>query len=100
MAKIEQKLGLVKEEHTQFGEYKEDPHLSSFLPPVLLQTAEKHMAEIDVALEQLVLVLTDGWIGDFKQVLARTSKALEDGQASNKMLLDMVQMATTMQGNA
>ena len=58
------------------------------------------MAETDVALAELPLVLTDGWVGDFKQVRQRTSKALEDGQASNKMLLDMLQMATTMQGNA
>ena len=58
------------------------------------------MAEIDAALAELPLVLTDGWVGNFKQVLERTSKALEDGPASSKMLLDMVQMATTMQGNA
>ena len=58
------------------------------------------MAEIDAVLAELPLVLTDGWVGDFKQVLEMISKALEDGQASNKMLLDILHMATTVQGNA
>ena len=58
------------------------------------------MAKIDAVLAELPLVLTDGWVGDFKQVLERTSKALEDGQASNEMLLDMLHMATIVRGNA
>jgi septation ring formation regulator EzrA len=100
LVKIEQKLDQVKEQYKQFGSYKEDPYLSSLLPAVLVQAAEKHMAEVDAALDELPLVLTEGWVGDFKQVLERASAAAAAGQTSNNMLLDMVQMATTMQGNA
>ena len=98
MVKIEQKLDQVKEDYKQFGKHKEDPYLSNFLPAVLVQAAEKHMAEVDAALAELPLVLTEGWVGDFKEVFQRTSAAAEAGQTSNQMLLDIVQMATTMQG--
>ena len=98
--KIEQKLDQVKEDYKQFADYQQDPYLSNFLPALLVQTAEKNIAEVDAALAELPVVLTEGWVGDFKNVLERASAAAEAGQTSNQMVLDMVQMATTMQGKA
>ena len=98
LVKIEQKLDQVKEDYKQFGNYKEDPYLSKFWPAILVQAAEKHMAEVDAALAELPLVLTEGWVGNFKEMFQRTSAAAAAGQTSNQMLLEIVQMATKVQG--
>ena len=63
LVKIEQKFDQVQEDAMQFGKYKEEPCLSSFLPAVLVQAAEKHTFEVDVALAELPLVLTEGGFG-------------------------------------
>ena len=98
LVKMEQKLDQVKEDYKQFGKHKEDPYLASFLPSVLVEASEKNMAEVDAALAELPLVLTEGWVGNFKEMFQRTSAAAEAGQTSNQMLLEIVQMATKVQG--
>ena len=62
--KIEQKFDQVKEDYKLFGRCIEDPYLSSFLPAAICQQAEKHMALVDVVVAELLVVLTEGCVGD------------------------------------
>ena len=46
------------------------------------------------------MVLTEGWVGDYRQAIQRTSDVVESGQKINHLLRNIVQMVTTTQDNA
>ena len=60
---MEQKLDQVKEDYKLVGRCKENAYLSNLLPTPLLQHSEKHMALVDAAVAELLVVLTEGWAG-------------------------------------
>jgi len=95
-----QKLEQLKEEWTQIQDYKKDEYLSTFLPKPLLQAAEKTMADVDAALAEVPVVLSDGWVGDCKGVLERASAVVEAGSISNQNVVEMVNMAIKIRGTA
>ena len=49
---------------------------------------------------QLLVVLAEGWAGDYQRVIQRTSDAVESGQKTNHLLHNLIQMVTATQDNA
>ena len=65
LVKFEQQLDQVKEDgNNVLGSTRRTPYLSNFLPATLVHQSEKHSALVDTAVAEILMVLTEGWVGD------------------------------------
>ena len=58
------------------------------------------MALVDVAVAELLVVMTEGWVGYYQRVIETTSDTAGSGQKSHSMLHNVVQMVTATHDNA
>ena len=98
LVKLEQRLGQIKDDWSQQQQHSGDDFLQGFLPKPLVDAARKAIADVDACMAEVPVVLTEGWLGNFRAVAERVAAAVKNGETSNARLTSMIQMAADMQG--
>ena len=98
LVKLEQRLGKIKDDWSQHEQHSDDDLLKGFLPKPLVHAARKAIAEVDACMAEVPIVLTEGWLGNFRAVADRVAAAVKNGETSNARLTSMIQMAAGMRG--
>ena len=98
LVKLDQRLGKIKDDWSQHEQHSDDDFLQGFLPKPLVDAARKAIADVDACMAEVPVVLTEGWLGNFRAVAERVAAAVKNGETSNARLTSMIQMAADMQG--
>ena len=75
LAKLADKLEEIHVEWNSVQQNIDNAVMKAFLPQPLVESAQKAAAEVQACVADVQVVLTEGWVGDPKKVLARVAAA-------------------------